>query len=995
MWLFILFLLVAAGAVLVLAWLAFAQSAGWSTNPDFAKWTALVVTLSVSATLFFYWRARRPRASTLAAISALALAIVTLTLGLATYVPCTQDGRLLVGPLGWTLELFVGGVESDPSAGAACAAVQSPGFTLARTFGLLATFAGTISAAAVLGRSQFDRRQVRKGSDIDAVIGLSPASLELVKALVAERRHATRRETWIDWRPGLIRRWQDGTDDVAPTDPLLRRVDPEQVTEQSPSDAGQGHSAPSLLYNITGLRRGDLRRWLTRPTRIVVLEPDEQNPLVSEARAAGAIVVNVDPAETAILRGVATRRPWFGLGQRRLSLRRMFIVTDNQQTNIGIHRQAVRILHDDLAAHPGDVVPRLFVRIDDHRYARRWRLDNLADSADAIVAPGEGDTRPRPVTHFSDALSHTDAVAEAIVEQFIPAAECVQWRTSEVVLIGDDPLALQLLEELAWQQWCRYEVAYQAHRSVQNRANEPHVGTVFWVDPAVVDGWREFPLEGMDVRAGTSLETATAHLEVLRPPCDTDDIVGQLTSEAGDIHLTGQPADIRAVLTLLANRIPEQRARLEEDLAPKRENLLRAADPNLRTVVLAGPKAQERVEEWDRSCHPWSVGADVEPRLNLFQVTAGPADWEELARRSMRLTDSAVVFVEDRPEYRSAAARLAQINPEDFVMVRDDATVGLEHPIATGAPFRFGSSLTRQFSGLNASRVPVDSLARLARQQHTVYNCRWPALPAPVHQLQTRAAKITSRDWPSLPDFFQEDNVRQHRALLGWFVSNGYRWITASAGSKRAHEVIIEQQLEDLVYAEYKRWSALRRERGWVPASDSSHRNDSLRCHHDLQGRHAIDVPFNQGLMTQIMTRLWATGLTVEPLVRLQRKCPVTAVQLPQAQTWQTPEGDVLTSQAGDWWVTDDSGDSRGMGDATFRLMHEPIDGASDTWRHTGHVWARQAVRREIVDTREGTAVATPGMWIITAPTGDEWPVSDAAKTRGYEVVDPCLQTGS
>ena len=989
MGLFILFLLISTGAVLVLAWQAFAQSAGFSTNLELGKWAALMVTLSLSGTLFFYWRARRPRASALAALSALVLAIITLALGLATYIPCAQGGRLFVGPLGWTLELFVGGVESDPSAGAACASTQSPGFTLARTLGLLATFAGAISAAAVLGRSQFDRRQVRKGSDVDAVIGLSPASLELVKELVDERRHATRRETWIDWRPGLLRRWQDGQEPVDANDPLLRPVDPRQPTEQPAQEASQRHSAASLLHNLTGLRRGDVRRWLTRPTRIVVVEPDEQNPLVSEARAAGAIVVNADAAETAILRAIATRRPWFGLGQRRLSLRRMFIVTDSQQANIGIHRQAVHILHDDLAPHPRDVVPRLFVRIDDHRYARRWRLDNLADSADAIVAPGEGDTRPRPLTHFSDALSHTDAVAEAIVEQFIPAVESVQWRTSEVVLIGDDPLAVQLLEELAWQQWCRYEVAYQAHRVLQDQADRLRAKWTFWVDPAVVDGWREFPLRHVDIRAGTSPETAAAHLEVLRPPQDTDDVVGLLSSEEGGVQLTGAPADVRAVLHLLA----ERSAGLAANLELQSENLRRASSPNLRTVVLAGPKAQERVDEWDRSRHPWSLGPEVEPPLHLIQVTAGPADWETLARDSMQSADCAVVFVEDRPEYRSAAARLAQANPEDFVMVRDDATVGLEHPIATGAPFRFGGSLTRRLSGFDASCVPVDSLARLARQQHTVYNRRWPALPAPEHQRLGRAPKITSRDWPALPDFFQEDNVRQHRELLRWFVSHGYRWITASAASRPAHEVVTRTQLEDLVYAEYDRWSALRSQRGWIPVQDPRQRDDSQRCHPDLRGRQVIDLPFNQGLMTQIMARLWATGLTVEPLVQLERQGRVKARQLEQARTWQTPEGDVLASQAGDWWVTDDANDSRGMADATFRQMHEQIVG--DTWQRTGQVWARQVMHREIVNTREGTAIATPGMWIITAPTGDQWPVSDAALKRGYRVDGPDIQTGS
>lgn len=1002
MWSFMPFLAVGIVALAVLAVLTFREAQGRLSNPPISQWVAFTLTVSLIGALVAFWLPRRQRGSSLAAVTALSLAIVTLVLGGAAYLPCHQDGLpLFVAPVGWTLELFVGGVEASPSPGEVCVAVQSPGFTLARTFGLLATFVGAISAAAVLGRDQIGRIRVRMGADIDAVVGLSPQSLELVRALVDEHRNSRPRESWIDWRPGIIRRFSERGEIPTPPEPLVARTDPPHNGEQAETtprvpNQTMRERVSRLTCNLTGLRGGDLRRWLTRPTRVVVLESDDLNPLLSEARTTGAIVLNADPSDPAILRGVITRLLWFGFGRRRLSLRRMFIVTERQQSNIEIHRQAVSILRDDLASHPLDVVPRLFVRIDDHRYARRWRLENVADTVDAVLVPEtDGGYQPPAGTYFSDALSNTDAVAEAIAEQFIPAIESVQWRTSKVVLIGDDAFALQLLEELTWQQWCRYEVAHEALRNHQEQLDELSRSVVLWVDPEVQQQWAAAGGSNhLDIHSG--VDTGATKLAALRPPSrdskqarqDTDEVLGEFVPRAGGYRLTGKTDDVLGVLRLLAegrSRLLRQRELLEQTLA-------RAAHPNLREVVLAGAKSKQRVAEWHRSRHPWSLGEGIDSQPGLFIVTAASDDWEDLSRTTLRDTDAAIIFVEDRPEYRSAAARLADEHPEDFVIMRNRTSVGLQHPIATGAPYRFGPSLTRRMSGLEESCVPMDSLARLARQQHTVYLSRWPALPSAEHLVDGRTAKITSRDWPSLPDFFQEDNVRQHRALMGWFVGQGFRWVAAGSDSLPAHDVVALTQLNDLISHEYRRWSSLRRTRGWVSVGTRDDRNDSLRQHQDLRGERFIDLEFNRGLMKQIMQRLWAVGLTVEPLLRLERRGTVTAVRLAHAWTWQTPAGDVLSSEAGDWWVTDEEGDSRGMRDSTFRRMHKQGP-TPDLWRRTGQVWARQVEHREIVATREGTAVAAAGMWIITAPSGDQWPVSDAAKQHGYVPATTVPQT--
>lgn len=724
-----------------------AAAARWLTAQS--SWLALVLVVELLLLFFSLLATRRKRASSLTAGTALTLALIASTLGLATYLPCTIGLRLLYAPVGWTLELFVGGVESDPSAGAACVAVQSPGFLLARTAGLLATFIGAIAASWLLARGQIDRQRMRFSSDVDAVIGLNPASLPLVKALVAENRSRPRRERWIDWHPGFLSGAQRSK----------RRDTPD--TQGRPTIAG------ILLYWFTGLRKGDIGRLLTRRTKVVVVDPDGQNPLVAEARSTGAIVVNVDPSDVTFLSGLCVRRRWLGLvGKRRASLRRMFIVTASQAANVAIHGSTAQILSSGISAHRNDVVPRLFVRIDDHRNARRWLLENLNDA--------HGTTEGHP-SHFSDALTIMDASVAAVIDQLIPAAEPSTWNVDGVVLIGDDPLAPHIFDELCWQVWCRYEVAHHAYTD----------------------------FDATDSAPGNVSESLLAILQ-------------------------------------------------------------RSARPNLREVVLAGPKAAEREQEWLGLRHPWRARREARFPLSLFETVASPdEDWESAANKALTRGGAAVIFVSDQPDCRSAAARLAQRHPESIVMMRDDSTVGLEQPITAGAPYRIGSTLTGSTPGTSAPSVPADSLARLARQQHTVYAKRWPTDPAGCGR-DDHASKITARDWPSLPDFFQEDNVRQHRALMHWFAQHGFRWVEATDGSRAAHELLDRKELDELIYSKYDRWRALRERRGWLSAPQVRQRHDSLRRHPDLRGKKDIDWKYNRMLTTWITDRLRAAGITVE-----------------------------------------------------------------------------------------------------------------------------------
>jgi hypothetical protein len=112
----------------------------------------------------------------------------------------------------------------------------------------------------------------------------------------------------------------------------------------------------------------------------------------------------------------------------------------------------------------------------------------------------------------------------------------------------------------------------------------------------------------------------------------------------------------------------------------------------------------------------------------------------------------------------------------------------------------------------------------------------------------------------------------------------------------------------------------------------------------------------------------------------------VTALRLTGPREWITEAGDLLEVKAGDWWVTDDAGVSRGVADADFRDSYRPLGGSH--YERVGFVTARRAEARVVVHTQEGSAIAEPGTWVVTDSEGNSWPVPPAVFEAGYEPAD-------
>ena len=252
-----------------------------------------------------------------------ATAVLTLLLGGVSYAPCTA-GSSVMAYLSWVLGLFGGQVEDTvigPDA-AICTGPYPLALQVARLLGLGTLFIGALTTLAALSARQSDRWRLRWAHDLDLVVGVTEATLALVRALVDERRRLPRRAEWF------------------------RATWPERLRSLTPRGSG-----------------------------VAVLHPNADDPRLGEAREAGAIIAIGDPADPVLLRD-ALLSPRGHVGVRRL-----FAVGPSQQVNIEVVEAAQQVLAGRVAGGAdwvaSEVVPRLVAGFDDPREARDWRLAHL------------------------------------------------------------------------------------------------------------------------------------------------------------------------------------------------------------------------------------------------------------------------------------------------------------------------------------------------------------------------------------------------------------------------------------------------------------------------------------------------------------------------------------------------------------------------------------------------------------------------------------------
>jgi hypothetical protein len=110
----------------------------------------------------------------------------------------------------------------------------------------------------------------------------------------------------------------------------------------------------------------------------------------------------------------------------------------------------------------------------------------------------------------------------------------------------------------------------------------------------------------------------------------------------------------------------------------------------------------------------------------------------------------------------------------------------------------------------------------------------------------------------------------------------------------------------------------------------------------------------------------------------------VSATRLASRLHWTLPSGERLFGDPGDWHVVDGAGTARTVSDSEFRSSHAPLrDGR---WQRVGVFRAWQVAEAVVLRTKEGSATARPGDWVVEGPGGERWPVSDGQFRRSYRL---------
>lgn len=163
------------------------------------------------------------------------------------------------------------------------------------------------------------------------------------------------------------------------------------------------------------------------PRSIIVIEPDEKNPLLEEARLTGARVVIGPPDSRHILRPIIS-------ALRGCALTHLYALADRVADNEAVLREAARIL----SRYPADPdrQPHLVALIDDPRHADHWRG---ARSSNWDV-------------WFEDALSSAETTARGLVAQVLAR------HPRHLLVCGDSALTVPVLVELARRAWEQAEL---------------------------------------------------------------------------------------------------------------------------------------------------------------------------------------------------------------------------------------------------------------------------------------------------------------------------------------------------------------------------------------------------------------------------------------------------------------------------------------------------------------------------------------------------------
>jgi hypothetical protein len=289
----------------------------------------------------------------------------------------------------------------------------------------------------------------------------------------------------------------------------------------------------------------------------------------------------------------------------------------------------------------------------------------------------------------------------------------------------------------------------------------------------------------------------------------------------------------------------------------------------------------------------------------------------------------------------------------------------------SGQPI-FGRPVPFERSLLVDGGVPEDSWTRVARHWHECYRLRHPM----------RADDPSSprlRPWAELDDAVVEDNLRRVRLILTQVAALGRQWAPVRLVPPGSFIELSQAELERVARAVH---AGRRRPAGGPSAAGSGPVRPWTRLPDDERAERVAD------LREQLAQLEEAGFLPVVPAdgppaaASFERVGVVSARRLAARLNWTLPSGEELLGDAGDWHVVDAAGTVRTVTDSEFRSSHAQLD--DGRWQRVGVFRAWQVAEAVVLRTKEGSATARAGDWVVEGPGGERWPVSDGQFRRSY-----------
>jgi hypothetical protein len=258
--------------------------------------------------------------------------------------------------------------------------------------------------------------------------------------------------------------------------------------------------------------------------------------------------------------------------------------------------------------------------------------------------------------------------------------------------------------------------------------------------------------------------------------------------------------------------------------------------------------------------------------------------------------------------------------------------------------------------------------------------------------------------WNEIDPFIRQDNLLQVHSILSAVADLGRRWVPTRTVQPGSFIELSGRELENVAMAEHTRWRHRAQAGGGSAAANGDGGFRPLEqvlgaARHTRARVNELAVPWaklppgrqeeNRNWVRSQIAQLEAVGfLPAIPTggppeaAIFERTGIVRATRLTSRVHWTLQSGDEMQGYAGDWHVIDDAGGPRTVSHLEFQSSHEFL--SEDRWRRVGTIRAWQVREPLIVRTKEGSATANPGDWIVEGTSGERWPITDLQFRRSY-----------